>query len=171
MLNTSSTTASVFFSVFNQQGSPCCLKFLVVISSYHSTVTPISALYVEKIAETVFLYVFKTAFPASNTHKKTEEKLQNNFFFCCLCIAWLWWCCISPCCLCCGQCHLQILDTRISVRSSVCQLVRLRGPPPGFWNRLYRRALVKSRPPNIGKLGGWYFFGGEKINKKNKKIK
>ena len=31
-------------------------------------------------------------------------------------------------------------------------------PPPEIWNGLDWRALVKSRPPNIGKLRGKHFF-------------
>ena len=50
-----------------------------------------------------------------------------------------------------------ILDTRISF---VCLfgLRQTQGTPPGFWNGLDWRALVKLHPLNIGKLGGWYFF-------------
>ena len=48
-----------------QQGSFCCRTFLTVTQIYHSKVTPICTLHVEKIAEAVVLYVFTTAFPAS----------------------------------------------------------------------------------------------------------
>ena len=49
----------------NQQESPYCHKFLTVTSSYHSKVTPIGAIYAEKIDEALLLYVSKLAFPAS----------------------------------------------------------------------------------------------------------
>ena len=36
------------------------------------------------------------------------------------------------------------------------------GTPPGFWNGMDWRALVESRPPNIGKLRGKHFFFWQK---------
>ena len=36
-----------------------------VTHKYHSKVTPIAALYAEKLAEAVLLYVFRIAFPPS----------------------------------------------------------------------------------------------------------
>ena len=38
--------------------------------------------------------------------------------------------------------------------SSSSVLCHAQGTPPGFWNGLDWRALVESRPPNIGKLRG-----------------
>ena len=48
-----------------QGESPCCHILLTVLLSYHGKVTPIGALHAEKIAEAVFLYMFRIAFPAS----------------------------------------------------------------------------------------------------------
>ena len=42
----------------NQQGSPCCHKFLTITYIYHSKVTPTSTFHAEKIAEVNLLYVF-----------------------------------------------------------------------------------------------------------------
>ena len=41
----------------DQQGSPCCLNFLAVTSSYHSKVYLVGALDAEKLAAAVLLYV------------------------------------------------------------------------------------------------------------------
>ena len=49
----------------DQKVSPCYHNFLTVTQSYDSKVTPISALYAEKIAEAVLLYVFIITFPVS----------------------------------------------------------------------------------------------------------
>ena len=49
----------------NQQMSPCYPSFLTVTESYDSKVTPIGALYAEKISEAVLLYVFRITIPAS----------------------------------------------------------------------------------------------------------
>ena len=48
----------------NQQVSPCYQSFLTVIQSYHSKVTPFGALNADKIAEAVWLYVFRIEVPA-----------------------------------------------------------------------------------------------------------
>ena len=45
-----------------------------------------------------------------------------------------------------------ILYTRIS--SGRSSIRHVQGTPPGFWNGLDWRALVETRPPNIGKLRG-----------------
>ena len=49
----------------DEQGSPRCYTFLTVTLSYHSKVTPIGTLHVEKIAKAVLVYVFKIELPAS----------------------------------------------------------------------------------------------------------
>ena len=49
----------------DQQVSPCYYSCLTVSRSYHSKMTPISALHAEKIDDAVLLYVFRIAFPAS----------------------------------------------------------------------------------------------------------
>ena len=63
------------------------------------------------------------------------------------------------------------LDTRISFFFFFffVLLRHAQGTPPEIWNGLDWRALVGSRPPNIGKLRGYHFilfnFFGKKINK------
>ena len=60
--NTYTKTASAFSPhPLDQQWSPCCHNFLTVTASYHSKRTPICALHGKKIAEVVFLCVFKIA--------------------------------------------------------------------------------------------------------------
>ena len=49
----------------NRHVSPCNHHFLPLTLVYHSKETPINALHAEKIAKTVLLYVFRTAFPTS----------------------------------------------------------------------------------------------------------
>ena len=53
----------------DQQRSPCCHNFLAVAQSYRGKVIPIGAMYAEKIAEVVLLYVFRIPFPASLLYK------------------------------------------------------------------------------------------------------
>ena len=49
----------------NQKVSPCYHRLPTVTHKYYSKVTPIAALYAEKYAEALLLYVFIIAFPAS----------------------------------------------------------------------------------------------------------
>ena len=48
----------------DQQVCPSYHTLLIVTPSYHSKVTHIGILHAQKIAESVLLYVFRTAFPA-----------------------------------------------------------------------------------------------------------
>ena len=57
----------------NQQVSPCYHPSLTVPKSYHSKVTPVGALLTEKIAESILLYVFRIAFPASRFWRHFES--------------------------------------------------------------------------------------------------
>ena len=53
---------------------------------------------------------------------------------------------------------------RISVRLSFSVLLRhARATPLEIWNGLDWRALVKLRPPHIGKLRGWNLFSKKKM--------
>ena len=49
----------------DQQESPCCHNFLTVTQSYHSSVTPVGTLHVEKISASFLLYIFGIKVTAS----------------------------------------------------------------------------------------------------------
>ena len=49
----------------DQQRSSCCHNFQTVTSCYHRKVKPIGKLHIERISETVLLYLVRIAFPAS----------------------------------------------------------------------------------------------------------
>ena len=60
------TASTVVSSFYDQQRSPCDQNFLTVTHSFHSKATSIVVLHNEKIPESVWLYVFRIAFPASS---------------------------------------------------------------------------------------------------------
>ena len=58
----------------DQQGSPCCHNVLTISPSNHSKMNPVGHLGAEKLAEAVWLFVFKIAFPASLFAKHTYSE-------------------------------------------------------------------------------------------------
>ena len=65
----------------DQQGSPYSHIFLTVIPNYHIKVTTLGALYAEKIAEAVVLYMFRISLAASLLVTKLYMQVVIRRFF------------------------------------------------------------------------------------------